>query len=74
MLPFIENSKILRITPVKDQTRAGDKDAAELQALPTSTETNVDICIFHIKQYAMVVVLISGPQVYQLCHNYYLSS
>ena len=47
MLPFIQKSlllsKILRITPVKDQTRAGDKDAAELQALPTSTEINVDL-------------------------------
>ena len=49
MLPFIHDSillsKILRITPVnyKDQTRAGDKDAAELQALPTSTEIDVDL-------------------------------
>jgi hypothetical protein len=47
MLPFIQKSlllsKILRITPVKDQTRAGDKDAAELQALPTSTEIDVDL-------------------------------
>jgi hypothetical protein len=47
MLPFIHKSpllsKILRITPVKDQTRAGGKDAAELQALPTSTEINVDL-------------------------------
>jgi hypothetical protein len=47
MLPFIQKSlllsKILRITPVKDQTRQGDKDAAELQALPTSTEINVDL-------------------------------
>ena len=49
MLPFIQNSlllsKILRITPVKDQTiaRAGDKDATELQALPTSTEIDVDL-------------------------------
>ena len=47
MLPFIRKSlllsKILRITPVKDQTRAGDKDAAELQALPTSTEIDVDL-------------------------------
>ena len=36
-------SKILRITPVKDQTRAGDKDAAELQALPTSNEIDIDL-------------------------------
>ena len=47
MLPFIKKSlllsKLLRITPVKDQTRAGDKDAAELQALPTSTEIGVDL-------------------------------
>ena len=47
MLPFIQKSlllsKILRVTPVKDQTRAGDKDAAELQALPTSTEIDVDL-------------------------------
>ena len=47
MLPFIQKSlllcKILRITPVKDQTRARDKDAAELQALPTSTEIDVDL-------------------------------
>ena len=47
MLPFVQKSlllsKILRITPVKDQTRAGDKDAAELQALPTSTEVDVDL-------------------------------
>jgi hypothetical protein len=47
MLPFIQKSllisKILRITPVKDQTRAEDKDAAELQTLPTSTEVDVDL-------------------------------
>ena len=47
MLPFIQKSllfsNVLRITPVKDQTRAGDKDAAELQALPTSTEIDVDL-------------------------------
>ena len=47
MLPFIQKSlllsKILRITPAEDQTRAGDKDAAELQALPTSTEIDVDL-------------------------------
>ena len=47
MLPFVQKSlllsKILRITPVKAQTRAGDKDAAELQALPTSTEIDVDL-------------------------------
>ena len=45
--PFIQKSlllsKIPRITPVLDQTRAGDKDAAELQALPTSTEIDVDL-------------------------------
>ena len=47
LLPFIQKSlllsKILRTTPVKDQTRAGDKDAAELQAVPTSTEIDVDL-------------------------------
>ena len=47
MLPFIQISlllsKILRITPAKDQTRAEDKDATELQALPTSTEINIDL-------------------------------
>ena len=47
MLPFIKKSlllsKLLRITPVKDQTRAGDKDAAELQVLSTSTEIGVDL-------------------------------
>ena len=47
MLPFIQKfrllSKILRITPVKDQTRTGDKNAAELQALPTSTEVDIDL-------------------------------
>jgi hypothetical protein len=47
MFPFIQKSlllsKILRITPVKDQTRAGDKDTAELQILPTSTEVDVDL-------------------------------
>ena len=47
MLPFIQKflllNKILRITPVKDQTRAEDKDATELQALPTSTEISVDL-------------------------------
>ena len=49
MLPFIPDSlllsKILEITQVKDQiiARAGDKDATELQALPTSTEIDVDL-------------------------------
>ena len=47
MLPFIQKfrllSKILRITPVKDQNRTGDKNAAELQALPTSTEVDIDL-------------------------------
>ena len=47
MLPFVQKSlllsKILRITPVQDQTRGGDKDAAELQALSTSTEIDVDL-------------------------------
>ena len=47
MLPFIQKSlllsKILRITTAKDQTRAGDEDATELQALPTSTEIDVDL-------------------------------
>ena len=36
-------SKILRITPVKDETTAGNSNAAELQALPTSTEVDVDL-------------------------------
>ena len=44
MLPFIQKSlllsKIFRIIPVKDLIRAGEKDATELQALPTSTEIN----------------------------------
>ena len=49
MLPFTQKSslfrKILRITPgpVKDKTTAGDKDAAELQALPKSTEVDIDL-------------------------------
>jgi hypothetical protein len=47
MLPFMQKSlllsKILRITPVKDQTRASGKNAAELQVLPTSTEIDVDL-------------------------------
>ena len=47
MLPFIQKSlllsKILRTTLVKDQTRAGDNYAAELQVLPTSTEIDVDL-------------------------------
>jgi hypothetical protein len=49
MLPFIQKSlllnKILRITPVKDQTTVdlGGKDNPELQALPTSTEIDVDL-------------------------------
>ena len=37
-------SKILRITPIKGKTVAArDKDTAELQALPTSTEVDVDL-------------------------------
>ena len=36
-------SKIHLIAPVKVKTVAGDKDAAELQALPTSTEVDVDL-------------------------------
>ena len=36
-------SKILRIAPVKNKTTEGGKDAAELQALPTSTEVSVDL-------------------------------
>jgi hypothetical protein len=38
-------SKILRITPVKDQSTAGlgGKNNTELQALPTSTEIDVDL-------------------------------
>ena len=47
MLPFIQKSlllsKILRITPVKNKTTAGDKDTAELHTLPTSTEVDVDL-------------------------------
>ena len=48
ILPFIQKSlllnKILRITPVtKDRNIKGDKEAAELQALPTSTEIDVDL-------------------------------
>ena len=47
MVPFIQKSlllsKMLRIAPVKDKTTARDKDAAELQALPTSTEVDVDL-------------------------------
>jgi hypothetical protein len=47
MISFIQKSlllsKIFRITPVKDPNTAGDKDAAELQALPTSTEIDVDL-------------------------------
>ena len=47
MLPLIQKSqilsKILRNTPVKGKTTAGNKDTAELQALPTSTEVDVDL-------------------------------
>ena len=47
MLPFIQTSlllsQILRISPVKDKTTTGDKDTAELHALPTSTEVDVDL-------------------------------
>ena len=47
MLPFIQKSlllsKILRITIVKDKTTTMDKDTAELHALPTSTEVDVDL-------------------------------
>ena len=47
MLPFIKRSLvlsvILRITPAKDKPTAGDKDATELHALPTSTEVDVDL-------------------------------
>ena len=47
ILPFIQKSlllsKILRITPVKDKTITGDKDAAELHTLPTSTAVGVDL-------------------------------
>ena len=47
MLPFIKRSlflsTILRITPVKDKPTAGDEDATELHALPTSTEIDVDL-------------------------------
>ena len=46
-LPLIQKSqilcKILSITPIKGKTEAGDKDAAELQALSTSTEVDVDL-------------------------------
>ena len=47
MLPFIQNSlllsKILRITPVKDKNITGVKEVAELHALPTFTEVDVDL-------------------------------
>ena len=47
MLPFIQKSlllsTILRITPVKDETTAGDRKNTELLALPTSTEIDVDL-------------------------------
>ena len=47
MLSFIQKSlllsKILSITPVKDQTRARDRNAAELQTLPTFTEIDVGL-------------------------------
>ena len=49
MLPFIQKSlllsKLLRITPVtcKDKTTTGDKEAAELHTLPTSTEVDIDL-------------------------------
>ena len=47
MLPFIQKSlllsTILRITPVKDETSAGDRKNTELLALPTSTEIDVDL-------------------------------
>ena len=46
VLPFIRKSlflsTILRTTPVKDETTAGDKNT-ELLALPTSTEIDVDL-------------------------------
>ena len=47
MLPFIQKSlllsTILRITPVKDETSAGDRKNTELLTLPTSTEIDVDL-------------------------------
>ena len=48
MLPFIQKSlllsKILRTTPVtKDKATARNKNAAELRALPTSTEIDIDL-------------------------------
>ena len=47
MLPFIQKSlllsTILRITPVKDETTAGDRKNTELHTLPTSTEIGVDL-------------------------------
>ena len=48
ILPILQKSpllsKILRITPVtEDKSKEGDKDATELQALPTSTEIDVDL-------------------------------
>ena len=48
MLPVIQKSlllsTILRITPVtENQTTSGAKDTAELCALPTSTEVDVDL-------------------------------
>ena len=52
MLPFIQKplllSKILRITPInKDETTAGNKEAAELHVLPTSTELLMLIFVNH---------------------------
>ena len=38
------DSRRLSITPIKGKTEAGEKDAAELQAFPTSTEVDVDLC------------------------------
>ena len=47
MLPLIHKSlllsTILRITPVKDDTTAGDRKNTELHVLPTSTEIDVDL-------------------------------
>ena len=48
IIPFIQKSlllsKIFRTAPVKDmQTTGGDRNVAELQTLPTSTEIEVDL-------------------------------
>ena len=49
IIPFIQKSlllsKVFRTAPVKDtQTTEGNRNAAELQTLPPSTEIDVDLC------------------------------